>query len=140
MKKSILTLVLSLLLMAGCGESQMQKANAKKAVKRVLAKLQAAYAKEDVDAILDMYSEDFEGGNGEVKEQVAQLLNGMKEQGYLTDTELDLDDVKLKVEGDTVTAVPLKYTGSWGEVEYKTTFKKEGFTWKMIGAEEYFGE
>ena len=142
MKKSILALTLAVLMMSmvGCQESQVQKANPKQDINKVLVKLQAAYVKQDIETIMSFYSENYEGGNGEGKEQLAQFLNGMKDQGYLADTELVLDDVKIKVKGNTATVAPMKYTGSWGEVEYKTTFKKEGSNWKVIGGEEYSGE
>ncbi len=141
MKKCMLVLMVLLLFIAGCEESHKQGSPkiAKQGVMATLKKLAAAYEKQDVDTVLSFYSDDFEGGNGEDKEQVSQLLNGMKEQGYLADTELDLDDVKLKVEGDTVTAAPVTYSGSWGEVDYKAVFKKEGAIWKTVSTEEYYG-
>ena len=141
MKRCIIFILLvSMLLMVGCLDSQAQKGSSKKAVKQVLQQLVTAYEKEDVETILSLYSEDFEGGDGNGKEQLVELLNGMKDQGYLTDTELNIEDVKLKVEGDTVTAAPLTYSGGWGQVDYTTTFKKEGSGWKAIGGAEYYGE
>ena len=45
MKKCILALMVSMLLMAGCQESQVQKTNPKQDINKVLVKLQGAYAK-----------------------------------------------------------------------------------------------
>ena len=142
MKKSVLALTPALFMLTvfGCQELQVQKGNPKQGIKNVLAKLQDAYAKEDIDGIMALYSEDYEGANGEGKSSIEELLNGLKDQGYMTDMEVVLDDVKIEVKGDTATAAPIKYAGNWGEVEYKTTFKKEGSTWKAISAEEYYGE
>ena len=140
MKKRILTLTLavSTVLLFGCLESQLQKTSPKQGVKNALVKLQNGYVKDDVESIMSVYSEDYSGSNGEAKEQVAQFINGMKEQGYLAGTKVVLDDVVIKVQGNTVTAAPVRYSGDWGEVDYDTTFKKEGSTWKMISGEQSY--
>ena len=140
MKKSILTLTLALLMLPvfGCLESLVRKANPKQDIKNALVKLQDAYAKEDVDGILAIYSEDYEGGQGEEKSQIAEFLSGMKDQGYLADTEVVLDDVVIEVDGDTATADFVTYSGDWGQADYKTTFRKKGSTWKIIAGEQSY--
>ena len=138
MEKSILTLTLALLMLPvfGCLESQVKKANPKQDIKNALVKLQDAYVKQDIDAIMAVYSEDFSGEQGAGKAQVEEFLIGIKDQGYLADTEVVLDNVVIEVDGDTATAIPVTYSGGWGQVDYKTTFKKEGSTWKIIAGEQ----
>jgi ketosteroid isomerase-like protein len=142
MKKSILTLPLAVLMMLifGCQESQVQKANPKQDINKVLVKLQAAYVKQDLDGIMAVYSEDYSGPQGEQKAQVREFLAGVIDQGVLDNTKVDIDDVKIKVEGDTATAAPVTYSGDWGQMDFKTIFKKEGSNWRVIGGEEYYGE
>ena len=140
MKKSILTLALVVLMLSvfGCQESQVQKANPKQSIQETLVKLQNKYAKEDVEGIMAFYSEDYEGPNGGGKGSTEEFLSGMKEQGYLADTEVVLDDVVIKVDGKTATADPVTYSGGWGQAGYKHTFKKEGSTWKIIAGEQSY--
>lgn len=140
MKKNILTLTLVVLMLPvpGCQESQAQKANPKQSIENVLLKLQKAYVKEDVEGIMSFYSEDFSGANGQGKSGVQEYISGMKDQGYLTGTEVVLDDVVIEVAGNTATVAPVTYSGDWGQVNYDHTFKKEGLTWKIIAAEQSY--
>ncbi len=134
MKKSILTLTLAALMVFifGCQESQKQD------VTNVLTQWQGAYAKQDIDGIMAVYSEDYRGQQGEQKAQVREFLEGMKSQGYLNNTKMNIEDVEIEVDGDIATVAPITYTGDWGQMDIKNTFKKEGSTWRTIAGEEYY--
>ena len=60
------------------------------------------------------------------------------DQGYLRGTTVNIEDVEIEIEGDTATVVPVTYTGDWGGMDIKNTFKKEGSTWRIIYGEEYY--
>lgn len=137
MRKRILTLTLalSMSLLFGCLDSQV-KVSPEQNIKNILVKLQQDYANEDVDGIMTAYSEDYAGPQGEGKAQVEEFLSAIKDQGYLADTEVVLDNVVIEVDDETATAVPIRYTGSWGQADYKATFKKEDSTWRIITGEQ----
>lgn len=134
MKKSILTLTLAVLMVfiSGCQESQKQD------VKNVLTQWQDAYAKQDINGIMAVYSEDYRGSQGEQKAQVREFLEDMKSQGYLNNTKMNIKDIQIEVDGDIATVAPITYTGDWGQMDIKNTFKKEGSTWRTISGEEYY--
>lgn len=85
-----------------------------------------------------VYSEDFSGPEEAGKAQVKEFLTGMMDQGYLADADVVLDQVVIEVDGGTATAVPVTYSGGWGQVDYKTTFKKEGSAWRIIAGEQSY--
>jgi len=138
MKKAILTLTLALFMLpiSGCLESLLQKAKPAQEIKNALVQLQSAYVSQDIDAIMDVYSEDYSGPQGEGKALVREFFNDIKDQGYLADTMVVLDDVVIEVDGHTATVSPVIYRGSWGQVDYKNTFKNEGSTWRIIAGEQ----
>ena len=74
------------------------------------------------------------------KAQVREFLAGMIDRGALNNIKMDFGNIKIKVEGDTATAVPVTYSGDWGQIDFKTIFKKEGSAWRVIGGEQYYGE
>jgi len=134
MQKNILRVTLALMVVSlvGCQATQEQN------IRTVLVDLQEAYVEQDLDKIMAVYSEDYTGQKGERKEQVREFLEGMMYQGYLSDTRVDLEDVEIEVEGDLATVGPVRYTGNWGQMEIKNTFKKEGSTWRAITGEEHY--
>ncbi|MHC4070296.1 MAG: YybH family protein [Planctomycetota bacterium] len=134
MKKSIprLTLAVLVVSMAGCQAAQEQN------IRTALVKLQDAYAKQDIDGIMAVYSEDYRGQQGGQKEQLREYFEWMVFQGYFSSTRINIEDVQIEVEGDTATVAPVIYTGDWGRMDFKTVFKKEGSTWRVISGEEQY--
>ena len=144
--KSILTLTLAALLVlgfcTGCEEGLGQKGPgmAKRDIKNVLNKWQSAYKKQDIDGIMSVYSEEYVGSQGEEKSQVREFIEGMVDQGAMNSLEMNIDEAKIKVKGDTATVAPISYSGDWGEIKVQYTFKKEGSSWRTISSEEYYGD
>ncbi len=134
MRKNILRVTLALMAVSlvGCQATQEQD------IRTALFNLQDAYAEQDLDAIMAVYSEDYTGQEGEGKEQLREYLEGVKYQGYLDSTRVDIEDVEIAIEGDLATVVPVRYTGNWGQMDFKTVFKKEGSTWRVITGEEHY--
>ena len=134
MRKNILRVTLALMAVSllGCQATQEQN------IRTSLFNLQDAYVEQDLDAIMAVYSEDYIGQEGERKGQVREFLEGMMSQGYLDGTRVDLEDIEIEIEGDTATVSPVRYTGNWGQMDFKTVFKKEGSTWRVITGEEHY--
>lgn len=134
MRKNILRVTLGLMAVSllGCQASQEQN------IRAVLVNLQDAYVQQDLDAIMAVYSEDYKGQQGERKGQVREYLEGVKYQGYLDSTRVDIEDIEIEIEGDLATVGPVRYRGNWGQMDIKNTFKKEGSTWRVITGEEQY--
>ena len=134
MRKNILRVMLAVMAvsLAGCQVSQEQN------IRAALFNLQEAYAEQDLDKIMAVYSEDYKGEGGEQKEQVREYLEGVMYQGYLRSTRVDIEDVEIEIKGDTATVGPISYSGNWGQLDIKNVFKKEGSTWRVISGEEHY--
>lgn len=74
MRRTILRITLGLMMVSlvGCQATQEQD------IRAVLFNLQDAYAEQDLDAIMAVYSEDYIGQQGEGKQQVREFLEGAK--------------------------------------------------------------
>ncbi len=103
-----------------------------------LGQWKAATEAQDIDKIMEPYSEDYEGGRGEGKEGVREFLSGMIEEGAMEDLDMDISEAEITINGDEATVGPIIYAGDWGEIEMKRTLKKESDgVWRVVGAEQY---
>ncbi len=134
MKRFMMMAVLvSMVMISGC-----QEVSDKQQISGLMKQWKLAYQQEDVDKMLSSYSEDYEGGQGESKEQVRQFHEQIKNQGVLTGSEMDLDEAKIKITGNTATVEPIRYVGDWGEMQTSRVLKKEkDNVWRVVGSREY---
>ena len=103
-----------------------------------LGQWKAALEAQDIDKMMEPYSDDYEGERGEGKEGVRQFLKGMMDQGYLEDIDMDISEAEIEIDGDEATVGPIKYAGDWGEMETMRTLKKESDgVWRVVGVEQY---
>jgi ketosteroid isomerase-like protein len=103
-----------------------------------LGQWKAATEAQDIDKMMEPYSDDYEGESGEGKEGVREFLSGMKDEGALEDIEVDISEAEIEIEGDNATVGPIIYSGNWGEIEMMRTLKKESDgVWRVVGAEQY---
>jgi ketosteroid isomerase-like protein len=103
-----------------------------------LGQWKAATEAQDIDKMMEPYSDDYEGENGEGKEGVRQFLSGMIDEGALEDVDMDISEAEINIEGDKATVGPIIYAGDWGEVEMNRILKKEDDgVWRVVGAEQY---
>jgi ketosteroid isomerase-like protein len=119
-------------MITGCLENQDQRQ-----ISGLMKQWKVAYQQEDVDKMLASYSEDYEGANGESKEQVREFLVQIKDGGYLSGSEMDLDDAEIKITGNTATVEPIRYVGDWGEMQTTRVLKKEGNVWQIVETRQY---
>jgi len=103
-----------------------------------LGQWKSALEAQDIDKIMEPYSDDYEGERGEGKEGVRQFLSGMMDEGALEDVEMDISEAEIKIEGDKATVGPIIYAGDWGEIEMMRILKKESDgVWRVVGTEQY---
>ena len=127
-------LVTSLLLLAaGCGvPSDVGQLSSS------LVQWKVALEAQDIDKMMEPYSDDYEGERGEGKEGVRQFLSRMMDEGALEDIDMDISEAEIKIEGDKATVGPIRYAGDWGEVEMMRILKKESDgVWRVVGTEQY---
>ena len=124
-----------LLVAAGC---EMGGLSDEAQLTAALGQWKAATEAQDIDKMMEPYSEDYEGGRGEGKEGVRQFLSGMIDEGALEDIDMDISEAEIEIEGDEATVGPIIYAGDWGEIEMKRVLKNESDgVWRVVGAEQY---
>ena len=134
MKRFMMAAVLvSMVMITGCQESSDQQQ-----ISGMMKQWKLAYQQEDIDKMVSSYSEDYSGGNGESKDQVREYLGQIKDGGYLAGSEMDLDEAKIKISGNTATVEPIRYVGDWGEMQTSRVLKKEkDNVWRVVETREY---
>jgi len=138
MKKSVImklgVVVLAAALIGGC----QMGATDEEQLTAALGQWKAAIEAQDLDKMMEPYSDDYEGESGEGKEGVRQFLSGLIDEGALEDIDMDISEAEINIEGDKATVGPILYAGSWGEIEMMRILKKEADgVWRVVGAEQY---
>ena len=142
MSRSRIAMLLVITLLAvglsGCLESTKGPSD-EELISGLINKSKVAQEAQDIDSMMAAYSKDYQGQNGESIEQVREFLEGMKYQGYLEGTKMDIEEAKISVDGDTGTIEPIKYSGDWGEMQIRILLKKENDgVWRYTASEEYY--
>ena len=138
MKKSVImklgVVVLAAVLISGC----QMGATDEEQLTAALGQWKAAVEAQDLDKMMEPYSDDYEGERGEGKEGVRQFLSGLIDEGALEDIDMDISEAEINIEGDKATVGPILYAGNWGEIEMMRILKKEADgVWRVVGAEQY---
>jgi len=107
-------------------------------IMQALTGYNAAMVAQDLDKMMAAYSEDFEGENGESKDDVRDFFSGVIDQGYLEDLEVDMKDCEIKIEGGKAAVGPVGYSGSFGSVSFEYTMKKDSDgVWRFVETSMY---
>ncbi len=138
MKKLVImklgVVVLAAVLFSGCQTGATDEAQ----LTAALGQWKAALEAQDLDKMMEPYSDDYEDERGEGKEGVRQFLSGLIDEGALEDIDMDISEAEINIEGDKATVGPILYAGSWGEVEIMRILKKEADgVWRVVGTEQY---
>ncbi len=137
-KSQIAVLLVAGMLVAAAGCEMAGGLSDEAQLTAALGQWKAATEAQDIDKIMEPYSEDYEGGRGEGKEGVRQFLSGMIEEGAMEDIDMDISEAEINIEGDKATVGPIIYAGNWGEIEMKRILKKESDgVWRVVSAERY---
>ncbi len=138
MGKSQIVVLLAASLFVLAGGCEMGGLSDEAQLTAALGQWKVATEEQDIDKMMEPYSEDYEGNNGEGKEGVREFLSGMKEQGALEEIDMDVSEAEVTIDGDTATVGPITYAGDWGEVQMLRNLKKESDgVWRVVGAEQY---
>ncbi len=96
-----------------------------------------ALAAQDIDAMTAGYADDFESDQGGGVEEMREFLKGAKEQGFLDGLTTGLDNLEVKVDGDTATAGPLDLEGAFGALTLELELEKRDGTWVVTYSSQY---
>ena len=101
---------------------------------RLLEAWKAAGEAQDIDGQMALFSENFEGEQGD-KEGMKGFMLEAKDMGYLDDMKVIIEDVEVKTEGTTATAYPLTIETAMGEAIIGLELTKEAGGWMITGME-----
>ena len=132
-----LTVVLFAVIICGCA-SLGKGPSDEDLIAGTLADWKAAVEAQDIDKMMAVYSEDFEGEGGAGKPEAREFIEGAKEQGYLDDAEVYLEDAETVIEADTATVAPIGLEGAFGSVDLELYLTKEADgVWRVTESGQY---
>ncbi len=134
MKKSLITKlgagVLVAVLLCGC---QMGSSD-EKLINTTITNWKAALITQDLDKLMDSYSEDYESDRGFDKEDIRGFMERGIDEGFLDNIEVDIEGAEITIEGDKAQVAPVVWTGRRGEMTIEFTLQKEGDTWRIVSS------
>lgn len=104
----------------------------KEACKAVINTFATAAAKEDIDGMLSVFSDNFEHYQYGDKAGIKEFLQQSADMGYLEGIEFSMDDAEFEMDGDTMSVYPVDVEGSFGSITFEYILKKEGDAWKIV--------
>jgi ketosteroid isomerase-like protein len=104
-------------------------------VSTTMADWKTALIANDLDKLMETYSENYtsteEGGKDSVREFIAEAID----QGYLDNTEVNLEDAQITIEGDKAEVAPVELTSDMGTYVFEyVTLQKENGAWLIVGS------
>jgi ketosteroid isomerase-like protein len=137
-KSQIATLLVTSLFLLAAGCQMVAGGSDKAQLTAALSQWKAALEAQNLDKMIEPYSDDYEGESGEGKEGVRQFLGGLIDEGVLEDIDMDISEAEITIEGDEATVGPIRYSSDDFEIEMTRTLKKEkDGVWRVVSAERY---
>ena len=108
-----------------------------KEVSIAIAEFQAALKAQDLEKIMEFYSNDFIDWQGANKDMVRSEFDGMASQGILKNfTFVELEEGAIRVNGDNATVTPIVVDSPMGKMTFHCTLKKEtDGVWRLVSYE-----
>ena len=135
MKKSLIPKlgagVLVAVLLCGC---QMGPSD-EKLISTTMANWKAALIVQDLDKIVEAYSEDYESGERDDKDSERESIAYAIEDGSLDDIKVGLENAETTIVGDKAEVYPVEVTGMEWSVTFDFKLQKEDGTWRIVSAE-----
>lgn len=137
MKKSVImklgVVVLAAALIGGCQMGPTDEA----LINTTIGTWKTAMIAQDLDKIMETYSEDFESMEGGDKEASREFLEGFFEQGYVDNAEVDLEEAETKIEENEAEVSGVELILEQGTITLDFTLQKEEGNWLIVGVDTY---
>ena len=135
MKKSVIMklgmVVLAAALIGGCQMGATDEA----LINTTIGTWKEAVIAQDLDKLMEMYSENYESMEGGDKEATREFMSGVFEQGYMDNAEVDLENAETTIEGDKAEVSGVELILDSGPMMLDLTLQKEKGTWLIVGLE-----
>ncbi|MHC5059649.1 MAG: YybH family protein [Planctomycetota bacterium] len=139
MGKSQIVILLAAGLFALAAGCQMAAGPSDEAqITAALGQWKAALEAQDLDKIMEPFSEEYQGVHGETKEEERIILEDNISTGLLQDVVMEIEDARITFEGDRATVGPIRCVAPLGEARINRILKKESDgIWRIIGTDLY---
>ena len=133
---AMMTTAIILVMVIGC--ATMSRMTPREEVVAAITDFQASLKAQDMEKIMDLYSEDFSDPRGATKAMVRSMFERRVSQGTLQDITIEgLDNSEITVTDNSATVTPLIVVTPQGKLSYNCALKKEADgVWRIISAEQ----
>lgn len=130
----VMVTALVVVLVSGCAGLGKGPSDQELVMNQITALKEGLLAK-DIDKVMGTISESFYHPEAGDKATIKEFLQQGIDMGYLDNGEVNLDNVKITIEGDTATAYPIEASSSAGSATAELKLKKEDKGWFIVGGD-----
>ena len=92
---------------------------------------------DDVDRMLDAYSDDFSNSQGATKPMLRYIFESLSSQGILKTVTVDMKHCEIELNGNSASVGPINYVSKAGPGTYSYIVRKEpDGIWRIINSEQ----
>lgn len=106
-------------------------------IRGIVSDAMAALQAGDIDTMVSRYADDFTSDQGGGVAETKEFLQGAKDQGFLDDIQISLENLEISIDGDKATAEPIELEGAFGALTLSLEFAKRGCGWMVIYQSQY---
>ena len=122
----------SVLVTMVCGCAMLGGPSDEDLISGTIDEMTTAMQAQDVDQIMAVYSEDFEGEQGG-KEELRQMMEYIIDEGYLDSIEIDTENAVAALDGAAATYGPVDLSGEFGSMTFEYVLRKEADgVWRIM--------
>lgn len=103
----------------------------------IVSQVMDAVREQDIDKMVSFYADDFTSDQGGGKPEMQEFLQGAKEQGFLEDIEVIMDDIEIEVDGDKATVDNVELEGAFGVLTLGFELEKRDDKWLVTYQSQY---
>jgi len=134
MKKSFINLsmaVLVAILVCGC---QTAGPSDEQLISTTMDNWKASLMAEDLDKLMAVYSMNYVSTRGTGKDSMREFMNKAFESNFMENVQINIEDVKIMIEGDKATFGPVVFVSERGTFTLEYNLQKEDGAWLIVGS------
>ena len=103
----------------------------------IVSEVMAAVQEQDIEKMVSFYADDFTSDQGGGKPEMQEFLQGAKDQGFLEDIQVIMDDIEIEVDGDKATVDNVELEGAFGVLTLGFELEKRDDKWLVTYQSQY---
>ena len=132
-------MALAVVVVAGCASNGGSSKGPSDAdvISGIVADMLAALGAQDIEKMVEKYSDDFESDQGGDRAATVEFLNAAKEGGLLDGLEVDQSSMETTIEGEKASVGPVELEGSFGAMTLEFDLEKRDGSWVVVYMAQY---